>query len=239
MGESPDLAVAPVAAAQSNGSVLIASRSRLSPAALKVMEAGVELFAEVGFFATTIRDLTRSCGLTAPAFYNHFESKEALLYEIVDAANAELDRRLDARPVTVSPPETLTELVRTLVTFNLTHPKEARISNREWSHLREDLRHQVAAHRRRVRSMFERAVDSPQAGRGLLDGVKKPLPSELEPRLLAMSIVNLSNASPEWYHPDGPLNIDEVAETFCRLAVRMAGFSAPASTSPRRRARRG
>jgi len=45
--------------------------------------------------------------------------------------------------------------------------------------------------------------------------------------LLAMSILNLSIDLPEWYHSDGPLNIDEVAEAHCRLAIRMAGFTAP------------
>jgi AcrR family transcriptional regulator len=195
-----------------------------------MLAAGIVLFADAGFLATTIRDLTRSSGLTPPAFYNHFESKEALLYEIVNSANCELDRRLDALPARARPAETLTELVRTLVTFNLTYPKEARIANREWVFLREDLRHKVSIHRRRVRSMFEAALASPKAGHRLLEGIKKPLTNSLEPRLLAMSILNLSIASPEWYHPDGPLNIDEVAESYCRLAVRMAGFGASAST---------
>jgi AcrR family transcriptional regulator len=225
MGDKLDLAIAPSVDEYGAESMLTASRSRLSPAARKMMDAGIALFADVGFLATTIRDLTGSCGLTAPSFYNHFESKEALLYEIVNAANSELDRCLDALPATVSPADTLTELVRTLVTFNLRHPKETRISNREWVFLREDLYLQVSTHRRRVRAMFEQALASPQAGRGLLDGIGKPMPAELEPRLLAMSIVNLSIASSEWYHPEGPLTIDEVAEAYCRLAVRMAGFS--------------
>jgi AcrR family transcriptional regulator len=189
------------------------------------MDAGVSRFADAGFLATTIRDLTGSCGLTAPSFYNHFESKEALLYEIVNSANSELERRLDALPATTDPAETLPALVRTLVTFNLTHPKEARIANREWVFLQGDLHRQVSTHRRRVRSMFEQALASPKVGRGLLDGIGKPVPAELEPRLLAMSIVDLSIASSEWYNPDGPLTIDEVAEAYCRLAVRMADFS--------------
>src|SRR5260221_14465580 len=131
MGDNPDLAVAPLTAEAPAGSLLSLSLSQLSPAARKVMDAGVELFSETGFLATTIRDLTRSCGLTAPAFYNHFESKGTLLYEIIIATNAELDRLLDAMPVTESPAETLTELMRTMATFNLTYPKETRSGNRE------------------------------------------------------------------------------------------------------------
>jgi AcrR family transcriptional regulator len=237
LGNKPDLAFAPAIPSHIGGSALDASWSRFSPAARNVLAAGIALFSDAGYLATTIRDLTGACGLTPPSFYNHFESKEALLYEIVTSANAELDRRLDTLPVTASPAETLTELVRTLVTFNLTHPKETRISNREWVFLHEDLRHKVSTHRRRVRSMFEETLASGEAGRGLLDGISKPPAPELEPRLLAMSIVNLSITASEWYHPDGPLNIDEVAEAHCRLAVRMAAFGTappkPASKSTR------
>jgi TetR/AcrR family transcriptional regulator, cholesterol catabolism regulator len=206
-------------------SVLDPDRARYTPAARKVVDAGVELFARVGFLATTIRDLTKLCGLTAPSFYNHFESKEALLFDIVSTVNSELERRLDALHLdTVASPEALSELVRTLVTFNLTHPKEARIANREWGFLQADLREQVTNHRRRVRSLFERTLQSPKTARGLLIGMHGQVADELEVRLLAMSIVNLSIASSEWYHPDGPLTIDDVAEAYCRLAIRMAGF---------------
>jgi AcrR family transcriptional regulator len=191
------------------------------------MSAGVAMFSDTGYLATTIRDLTGACGLTAPAFYNHFESKEALLYEIVTSANAELDSRLDALPGATDPVETLTELVRTVVTFNLVHPKHARISNREWVFLNEDLRRKVSTHRRRVRSLFERTLAAGGAGSGLLDGIGTPQSPELEPRLLAMSILNLSITASEWYRRNGPLDIRQVAEAHCRLAVRMAAFGTP------------
>ena len=54
-----------------------------TPAAERVLLAGIDLFFESGFLATTIRDVTSRCGLTPAAFYNHFESKESLLATIV------------------------------------------------------------------------------------------------------------------------------------------------------------
>lgn len=218
-----DASIASAASVEQSGATLPVWES-LSPAARKILDAGVTQFAASGFLATTIRDVTAACGLTAPSFYNHFESKTALLYEIANAANVELDRRLSQLPTPASARESLNGLVRTLVTFNLEHPKEARVSNREWGYLEGDVREEVAAHRRDVRSLFEQALDSPQVKRGLLDSLKKPVVAETEPRLLAMSIVNLCNVAPEWYHAEGPLTIGEVAEAHCRLAERMAGF---------------
>jgi AcrR family transcriptional regulator len=217
-------------------SVVDDARPRYTPAARKVVDAGVEMFAQVGFLATTIRDLTKSCGLTAATFYNHFESKEALLFEIVNAANAELDRRMDRlRLATLTGAEALSELVRALVIFNLIHPREARIANREWVFLQANQREQVTDHRRRVRGRFEQALHSPLTAGQLLVSTEQPVAAELEARLLAMSILNLSIASSEWYRAEGPLTVDDVADAHCRLALRMAGYpqlGAPGSAAP-------
>jgi hypothetical protein len=96
-------------------------------------------------------------------------------------------------------------LVHGLVTFNLNHPIEARIANREWVFLQPAVR------------------------------------DEVEIRLLAMSILNLGIASSEWYRSDRPLRIPEVADAYCRLALRMAGLTQPAAVprtpAPRRNSR--
>jgi AcrR family transcriptional regulator len=213
-------------------SLIDAARSRRTPAAQRVTDAGIDLFARVGFLATTIRDLTRSCGITAPSFYNHFDSKEALLFEIVRDANSELDRLFNASPIDeLSPADGLAALVRTLVTFNLVHPREARIANREWVFLQPPAREEVTNHRRRVRALFERALSGPDVARGLVSGVKGPQADALEERLLAISIVNMSIASSEWYHPDGALSVTGVAECYANLALRMAGLDMRAGHS--------
>jgi TetR/AcrR family transcriptional regulator, cholesterol catabolism regulator len=195
-------------------------------ASQRIMRAGVNLFAEVGFLATTIRDLTKACGVTAPSFYNHFESKEGLLHAIIDETNAKLER--DVAAVDVSgqqPQQVLEDLVRTLVTFNLNNPKEARVANHEYVFLQPSLRSEVVAHRRQVLGAFEAVLALSEHSRGLLDSGQHS--GELEIRLLAISIVNLTISSTDWYRRDGTLTIQEVAQAYCRLALRMAGFTGP------------
>jgi AcrR family transcriptional regulator len=209
----------------SPGSLAEETDSLRTTASARVMEAGVLRFSEIGFMATTIRDITSMCGLTPAAFYNHFESKEALLYTIVSEANSALERRFakwDAS--TLTPEKALSELVRILVTFNITYPREARIANREYVFLQESTRQQVIDHRRRVRVMFEKVLSSGKTSGGLVDTKRNGAPSKLEVRFLAISILNVSIDSSEWFHAAGPLSVSEFADTYCRLAVRMAGF---------------
>ena len=47
----------------------------------RLLATALEVFAQQGFKATTMRDLAVAVGIKAPAIYNHFTSKEELLCE--------------------------------------------------------------------------------------------------------------------------------------------------------------
>jgi len=57
-----------------------------------ILDAGREVFAELGFGATTVRDIIRRTGLASGTFYNYFRSKEEVFEAIMD------DSALTVRP---------------------------------------------------------------------------------------------------------------------------------------------
>lgn len=58
-------------------------RSRRKHAAL--LQAGLELFGEQGYEATTIEEIARRAGVAVGAFYQHFTSKRQLLLVLMDS----------------------------------------------------------------------------------------------------------------------------------------------------------
>src|SRR5438046_9887116 len=48
-----------------------------------MIRTAAQLFRDRGFDATSVSDVARALGLTKAGLYHHFESKEALLYEIM------------------------------------------------------------------------------------------------------------------------------------------------------------
>jgi AcrR family transcriptional regulator len=50
----------------------------------RIFQTALDLFAEEGVEAVSIRDITKQVGITAAAFYNHFESKNALLHAMYE-----------------------------------------------------------------------------------------------------------------------------------------------------------
>ena len=50
----------------------------------KIVEAGTATFHRVGFHGCSVEDITKAGGVPKGSFYNHFESKEALVLEALD-----------------------------------------------------------------------------------------------------------------------------------------------------------
>ena len=59
-----------------------------------IMEAARQVFAELGFGATTVRDIIRATPLASGTFYNYFKSKEEVFQAIRDEAALNIRPRL-------------------------------------------------------------------------------------------------------------------------------------------------
>jgi len=49
----------------------------------QIMEAALELFAKKGFHSTSVADISKEAGISKGLLYNYFESKEALIKELI------------------------------------------------------------------------------------------------------------------------------------------------------------
>ena len=63
----------------------------------RIVEEASRLFRARGIDATSVADVMSAVGLTVGGFYRHFESKEDLVAEAIDAASRETTDRLRAR----------------------------------------------------------------------------------------------------------------------------------------------
>lgn len=56
----------------------------------RIIDAAITLFAEHGFQAISMRDLAKHVGINAGSLYNHIETKQELLYEIIESTLSSL-----------------------------------------------------------------------------------------------------------------------------------------------------
>ena len=68
---------------QACGSGTLASVTCLHEPAAQILATAAELFAARGFHGVSVADLGAACGISGPALYKHFPSKDAMLAEML------------------------------------------------------------------------------------------------------------------------------------------------------------
>ncbi|MEV8240407.1 TetR/AcrR family transcriptional regulator [Microbacterium testaceum] len=109
-----------------------------------LMRSAAALFAERGFAAVSTVELGEAVGMSGPALYNYFPSKEALLAELlIDASRRLLEGGRALVSEAGTPDEVLSRLVRFHLDFATADPDTIRIQDRELAQLPADANHQV------------------------------------------------------------------------------------------------
>ncbi len=110
----------------------------------QILSTAAELFAERGFHGVSVGDLGRACGVSGPALYRHFSSKEAMLAEMLVGISEELlevgtERAAEA----ANAAEALHALVGWHIDFALNNKPLIVVQDRDWSSLPADARERV------------------------------------------------------------------------------------------------
>lgn len=187
----------------------------------RIAAAAVELFYRQGAMATTVRQITEACDLTPGALYNHFCSKDELLYLVVRDIHLRLEGMVaDAqRKVAGDPVAELTSIVEVYVARHSDHQRTARVANRDFPLLTGEWYADVVAIRRRLRDRLVAVLTAGQE-RGVF---RLTAPAVLT----AIPILDMCVHISEWFHDHRPLGHTDLQAHYVALALRMAGAPEP------------
>ncbi|MGJ9413885.1 TetR/AcrR family transcriptional regulator [Aeromicrobium sp. CF4.19] len=119
----------------------------------EIAQRAVELFADRGFHGVSVADVGAASGISGPAIYKHFRSKEAVLAQALVDISTELLETGRARIDGAADDDARLEaLVEWHIDFAVAHPAYIVVQEREWSTLE-------AADRSRVRELQLAYVD--------------------------------------------------------------------------------
>jgi AcrR family transcriptional regulator len=112
----------------------------------EILGRAAELFAARGFHGVSMADLGAACGISGPALYRHFPSKDALLAEMLVSISEELLGVGRTRAESAASAEAaLPRRVAWHVDFALHNKALIVVQDRDWSSLPADAREQVRA----------------------------------------------------------------------------------------------
>jgi TetR/AcrR family transcriptional regulator, cholesterol catabolism regulator len=206
-----------------------ALRRRYDSRRQDVIDVAARAFAERGYHATSMDDLSEATGLAPGGLYHYIGSKEQLLIAICDTL---MDPLLERAEELVrggvgretlgmqgkSGPPPLVEAVvafRALVRLWVGHVVEHRHHMRVFAQERQVIEHGPQWRTvRQSRERFEALLDD------ALAVVERDGAASFADRGLAkLALLGMINHLPQWYRPRGRLGPEEIAEAFCDLLL--------------------
>lgn len=205
--------------------VALPPSDNFTPSQRAILAACVELFADVGFAGTSVRDIAARVGIKSASLYKSFPSKQAMLDALSDLGHSEFSRRQisailgggdDAR-------DQLTAGVRALVVMTCEFPRLARIVNTE------------------VRNLSPAGFDRDQQARlqsaqilhEVLDrGVEQGVFTEPDFSAVTVLLWGLGVALAGWFPYSGDVTIDQLADSYADIALRIVGAGSERQRRP-------
>ncbi|QWG11983.1 TetR/AcrR family transcriptional regulator [Bradyrhizobium sediminis] len=176
---------------------------------LGILTQAAALFSAQGYMRSSIADLADACKLSRGALYHYFDSKEAILFAILDAHIREMIARVDAAIAEGGP--TLTQfrnVIRTIVEVNAKSPHEQRVLIHDLSFLNED-------EQQTIKNLERQLVDTVTDLLVRLDAEGKIV--KRTRKIYAMVLFGIINYTYTWYDPKGGIGPREFADIAVNL----------------------
>jgi AcrR family transcriptional regulator len=170
----------------------------------QILATAAGLFAERGFHGVSVAELGAACGVSGPALYKHFRSKDALLAEMLVDISEELLTVGRARSEGAADADAaLRALVAWHVDFALRHRPLIVVQDRDWASLPAAARERVRELQRAYVELWVGRLRERHAG---LDGQRA--------RAMAHAAFGLINSTPH----SGLLPADEMEDLLTTMA---------------------
>jgi AcrR family transcriptional regulator len=185
----------------------------------RIEDVARKLFWKNGYDKTSLDDIARTCGFKKPNIYNHFKSKEELLYEILmkqsrrinDIHNLVSDKNL-------RPADKIRLLIKTHLMMVLDSSKKSgllfdvEIRSLSRAHKREYIASRDA-YDRMLRNIIQEGIDSGDFA------------ADTDVKMAGFTIISIITRSRLWYSQKGRLSIDGISDAFSKLVLRSLGYS--------------
>jgi AcrR family transcriptional regulator len=202
-----------------------ALRSRYDRRQERVIQVAAELFAERGYDATSMTDLSDATGLAAGGLYHYIGSKKQLLFRICDELMEPLLEEARAIVATDLPPEAqLRALLRAWLEHIARHRHHMMVFQQERQLIERDPQWRTV---RRQRKDFELIVDDVLARCEREGGFSFP------DRALALrALLGMVNHTAAWLRPRGRLSPEQIADGYCDMLLGAYGRAVTSSDPP-------
>lgn len=174
----------------------------------RIRAAALQLFAEHGYAAVSMRQIAAAVGLQAGALYNYTPDKQALLFSLMRGHMDDLNAALAERAAPAAPLERLEAFVRFHIAFHLERPQAVFVSYMELRNLDPENFAVIEGLRRDYETRLEEI---------LRDGASSSAFAIGDSKMTTLAIIAMLTGVTTWYRTGGRLNAAEVQDHYWRM----------------------
>jgi AcrR family transcriptional regulator len=178
----------------------------------QLFNAAAALFAEKGYHGTSIQDLARAMGMKKGSLYHYFNSKEELLFRLLDEyITGALEEIEGICALEIDPVEKLRRFMLFYSGFYAGDRDRLVLLINDIDKLGEDRRSRIIEKERRYCQALTGIFGQLQAG-----GVMKPMPRSVA----AFAFFGMVHYTYKWFNQGGEISAGELGEMFLEIFTR-------------------
>jgi AcrR family transcriptional regulator len=177
----------------------------------EILRTAARLFQQQGYDGTSMNDVAAALKLSKGGLYHHFQSKDEILFNLMNHAMDITQERVINAVVQIGDPESrLRALIRLHISVVLSiRDREITVMLHENHPLPPPLRKQINARKKDYVHFVEKLIAEVQHERGSK--------SNLNPRAAAFALLGMINWIYQWYRPEGTLSEEGLVRQYTEI----------------------
>jgi AcrR family transcriptional regulator len=174
----------------------------------EILRTAARLFQQQGYDGTSMNDVAAALKLSKGGLYHHFQSKDEILFNLMDhAMNITQERVINPAKLITDPEERLRTVIRLHIEVVLSvRDREITVMLHENHPLPPPLGARINARKKDYVHFMEGLIAAVQKARGSRSGVT--------PRAAAFALLGMINWIYQWYRPDGKLQEHDLVRQY-------------------------
>lgn len=177
----------------------------------EIIDTAIKLFRKKNYHGTSMQDIAEAVGIYRGSLYHYINSKEEILYRIVERPVSKGFESLKKIQEENSPPaQKLRRAIEYHVRHSMEHQAELAIMLEDTKHLSEKGQNRIREAQKRYEGTFLSIIK---------EGMQKGDFKALDPQVITFAIFGMTNWMYRWYDVDGILSADEIAAFFIDMIL--------------------
>jgi len=192
----------------------------------EILRAAARLFQQQGYDGTSMNDVAAALKLSKGGLYHHFQSKDEILFDLMSHAMDITEQRVIAPAKTIADPE---ERLRAVIRLHIgvvmsEREREITVMLHENHPLSPALRRRINARKKdyvhflenliaEVQSRAQSRVQTNDQSKNQRNGTE----GNVTPRAAAFALLGMINWIYQWYHPEGSLQEESLAQQYTQI----------------------